>query len=131
MGGGGGGGRHCVDEIFRCVTVLCHMSETVAFCVMHVLCCLQLHSPVWNMNARIFICCERECLLTQTWPWLILSYEREGLTGLAAPLNDRYQVTGKGPPRWPSGQGVRLESGRSRVRIPLIPRFFSGVESNQ
>ena len=24
-------------------------------------------------------------------------------------------------PRWPSGQGVRLESGRSRVGIPLEP----------
>ena len=30
------------------------------------------------------------------------------------------------PPRWPSGQGVRLESGRSRVRIPLAPGFFRG-----
>ena len=30
------------------------------------------------------------------------------------------------PPRWPSGQDVRLESGRSRVRIPLAPGFFRG-----
>ena len=30
------------------------------------------------------------------------------------------------PPRWPSGWGVRLESGRSRVRIPLAPGFFRG-----
>ena len=30
------------------------------------------------------------------------------------------------PPRWPSGSGVRLESGRSRVRIPLARGFFSG-----
>ena len=30
------------------------------------------------------------------------------------------------PPRWPSGKGDRLESGRSRVRIPLAPRFFRG-----
>ena len=30
------------------------------------------------------------------------------------------------PPCWPSGQGVRLESGRSRVRIPLAPGFFQG-----
>ena len=30
------------------------------------------------------------------------------------------------PPRWPSSSGVRLESGRSRVRIPLTPGFFSG-----
>ena len=29
-------------------------------------------------------------------------------------------------PRWPSGFGVRLESGRSRVRIPLATRFFPG-----
>ena len=28
-----------------------------------------------------------------------------------------------GLPRWPSGYGVRLQSGRSRVRIPLAPRF--------
>ena len=32
----------------------------------------------------------------------------------------------RGPPRWPSGYGVRLESGRSRVRIPLAPGFFRG-----
>ena len=31
-----------------------------------------------------------------------------------------------GPLRWPSGQGVRLESGRYRVRIPFAPGFFSG-----
>ena len=30
-----------------------------------------------------------------------------------------------GPPRWPSGYGIRLESGRSRVRVPLAPGFFS------
>ena len=30
------------------------------------------------------------------------------------------------PSRWPSGQGVRLESGRSRVRFPLGPGFFRG-----
>ena len=30
------------------------------------------------------------------------------------------------PPRWWSGEGVRLESGRSRVRIPLAPGFFRG-----
>ena len=30
------------------------------------------------------------------------------------------------PPRWPSGEGVRLESGRSQVRIPLAPGFFRG-----
>ena len=30
------------------------------------------------------------------------------------------------PPRWPSDYGVRLESGRSRVRIPLAPGFFQG-----
>ena len=29
-------------------------------------------------------------------------------------------------PRWRSGKGVRLESGRSRVRIPLAPRFVRG-----
>ena len=29
------------------------------------------------------------------------------------------------PPRWPSGKGVRLGSGRSGVRIPLA-RFFPG-----
>ena len=34
------------------------------------------------------------------------------------------------PPRWPSGLSVRLESGRSRVRIPLAPGFFR-VESYQ
>ena len=28
------------------------------------------------------------------------------------------------PLRWPSGQGVRLKSGRSRVRIPLAPGFI-------
>ena len=32
---------------------------------------------------------------------------------------------GIGPPRGPSGEGVRLERGRSRVRIPLATRFFS------
>ena len=30
------------------------------------------------------------------------------------------------PPCWPSGQGVCLESGRSRVLIPLVPGFFLG-----
>ena len=34
------------------------------------------------------------------------------------------------PPRWPSGEDIRLESGRSRVRIPLALDFF-GVESYQ
>ena len=29
-------------------------------------------------------------------------------------------------PCWPSGKGIRLESRRSRVRIPLAPRFFRG-----
>ena len=33
-------------------------------------------------------------------------------------------------PRWPSGSGVRLDSGRSQVRIPLATGFFS-VESYQ
>ena len=28
------------------------------------------------------------------------------------------------PPRWPSGQGIRLESGRSGVRIDLATEFF-------
>ena len=32
----------------------------------------------------------------------------------------------RGPPRWPTGKGVRLQSVRSRVRIPLAPRFFRG-----
>ena len=35
------------------------------------------------------------------------------------------------PPLWSSGKGVSLESGRSRVRIPLALRFFSGVDSYQ
>ena len=30
------------------------------------------------------------------------------------------------PPRWPSGQCVRLESGRSGVRIQLATEFFPG-----
>ena len=30
------------------------------------------------------------------------------------------------PPRWPSGKDVRLQSGRSRVRILLVARFFRG-----
>ena len=30
----------------------------------------------------------------------------------------------KVPPRWPSGYGVSLESGRSGVRIPLVTGFF-------
>ena len=34
------------------------------------------------------------------------------------------------PPRWPSRYGVRLESGRSGVRIPLATGFFR-VESYQ
>ena len=29
-------------------------------------------------------------------------------------------------PRWPGGKGVHLESGRSRVRIPLALGFFRG-----
>ena len=33
---------------------------------------------------------------------------------------------GAWPPRWPSGSGVRLGSGRSGVRIPLGTGFFSG-----
>ena len=36
-------------------------------------------------------------------------------------------VTLTRPPRWPSGEGVRLESGRFRVRIPLAPGFFQGL----
>ena len=39
-------------------------------------------------------------------------------------------VSVSGPPRWPCGSGVRLESRKSRVRIPLAPGFF-GVESHQ
>ena len=31
-----------------------------------------------------------------------------------------------GAPRWLSGQGVHLKSGRSRLRIPLAPGIFSG-----
>ena len=31
-----------------------------------------------------------------------------------------------GAPRWLSGQGVHLKSGRSRLRIPLALRFLSG-----
>ena len=31
-----------------------------------------------------------------------------------------------GAPRWLSGQGVHLKSGRSRLRIPLAPGFFRG-----
>ena len=34
------------------------------------------------------------------------------------------------PPRWPSGLGVRLGSGRSGLRIPLVTGFFR-VESYQ
>ena len=30
------------------------------------------------------------------------------------------------PPLWSSGKGVSLESGRSRVRLPLALRFFPG-----
>ena len=30
------------------------------------------------------------------------------------------------PPRWPSGSGVLLESGRCRVRIPFAPGIFPG-----
>ena len=33
--------------------------------------------------------------------------------------------------RWPSGQGVRFESGRSGLRIPLAPWGFWQVESYQ
>ena len=39
-------------------------------------------------------------------------------------------VLPSGPPRWPSGYGVRLESERSGVRIPLATGFFR-VESYQ
>ena len=31
----------------------------------------------------------------------------------------------QGPPHWPSGYGVSLESGRSRDRIPFAPGLFS------
>ena len=36
-------------------------------------------------------------------------------------------ISDTGPPHWHSGWGVRLESERSRVRIPLVPGFFSGL----
>ena len=29
-------------------------------------------------------------------------------------------------PRWLSGQGVHLKSGRSRIRIPIAPEILSG-----
>ena len=34
------------------------------------------------------------------------------------------------PPHWPSGQGIRLETGRSGVRIQFVTGFFQ-VESYQ
>ena len=37
-----------------------------------------------------------------------------------------YRFSAKTPPRWPWGKGVRLGSGRCRVRIPLAPAFFRG-----
>ena len=46
------------------------------------------------------------------------------------PFSTRHWPGGKAstarPPRWPSGYGVRLESERSRVRIPLAPGFLRG-----
>ena len=35
------------------------------------------------------------------------------------------------PPRWPSGLGVHLGSGRSGVRFPLTPWGFFSIESYQ
>ena len=55
----------------------------------------------------------------------IKSMTKEEIESRTAPLEaDAY--TTHTPPRWPSGQGVRLESGRSRVRIPFSPEFFRG-----
>ena len=33
------------------------------------------HSPIWDMNARIFRVQAMECMCVQTRPWFILSYE--------------------------------------------------------
>ena len=41
-------------------------------------------------------------------------------------LTDRSHFFSARPPRWPSGEGVRLGSGRSGVRIPLAKGFFPG-----
>ena len=49
-------------------------------------------------------------LTTLQWP---LQEKRDGVYLPSVP-----------PPRWPSGSGVRLESGRSRFRIPLATGFF-------
>ena len=35
------------------------------------------------------------------------------------------------PPRWPSGKGVRLESGRSGLQFPLAVWGFYWVKSYQ
>ena len=41
-------------------------------------------------------------------------------------LQALYSIWCKPSYRRPSGKGVRLKSGRSRVRIPLAPGFFRG-----
>ena len=56
--------------------------------------------------------------LEQRWPKVKLQYEHSGSVCLPT------TVPFPGAPRWPSGYGVRLESGRSWVRIPLVPGFF-------
>ena len=45
---------------------------------------------------------------------------------LSEPIHHLTSGPPEWPPHWASGEGVRLESSRSGVRIPLATGFFSG-----
>ena len=47
-------------------------------------------------------------------------------TGCITPQQNAFASHGRIPTHWLSGEGVRFESGKARVRIPLAPGFFSG-----
>ena len=89
--------------------------------------------PVTDCCVQVARCSSRRpsCCWSVDWssawpPWLTNAQ----VTGLAhQPPVSAPRVA---PPRWPSGQGVRLESGRSRgFESSRLRRDFFGVESYQ
>ena len=102
-----------VSEHLRCVRWLWAVSNMDTFCLtifgMLGLCCVFIH---FDFLVSIWFSDEK----TMSWSLVII-----------VKLDSVFY----GPPRCPSGEGVRRESGRCGVRFPLAPWGFSRVESYQ
>ena len=75
-----------------------------------------MFTPVWDCIAvvgPVCVCTRSTCVIRFT-------------SVLSAKCCATPPVPSAVPPRWPSGLGVHLETGRSLVRIPLAPGFFQG-----